>query len=247
MLLLDDLQFIAGKTSTEEEFYHTFNAICSQGGQIVAVCGQHPRQINKLDERIRCRLEGGLLVDVQPPDFETRLAILMVKSAAQGTPLPIDVANVLAHHSTNDVRELEGLLNQVIARATLSHEPLTIALARRVIDKNSGPQPAPRRRRSGLTDVLEATAHYHQLSLDDLLGKSRSKKVVRARQVAMYLAREETDATLPQIGDALGGRNHSTILYGYQKIADSMGMDDTLRRELSAIRHQLQLNLFSTD
>lgn len=245
MLLMDDIQFMAGKTSTEEEFYHTFNAITSQGGQVALVCNPAPRMLAKLDERIRTRLEGGLLADIQPPAFETRLAIIMEKSAAQGTPIPEDVACVLAHHATTNVRELEGLLNQILARTVLTHEPMTLALARQVIDKNAASPSAPRRKRSGITDVLEATASYHQLSLDDLLGKSRSKKVVRARQIAMYLAREETDASLPQIGDALGGRNHSTILHGYQKIAEIVEMDDALRRELSAIRRQL--HLFSTD
>ncbi len=243
LLLLDDIQFMAGKTATEEEFYHTFNAICSQGGQIGVVCNQHPRQIGRLDERIRSRLEGGLLVDIQPPEFETRFEIVTAKASAQGIMIPAEVASVLAHYDTANIRELEGLLNQVLARVLLSHEPLTMALARHIIEKNCGPTSTPRARRSGLTDVFEATATYHQLSLDDLLGKSRAKKVVRARHIAMYLAREETDATLPQIGDALGGRDHSTILHGCQKIADEM--NDSLRRELSAIRNQL--HLFSND
>ncbi len=246
LLLVDDIQFMAGKTGTEEEFYHTFNAIISQGGQVVVVCNQHPRLLNKLDDRIRSRFEGGLLADIQPPEFETRLEIVKVKAAAQGTPLPDDVASVLAHHATTNIRELEGLLNQVLARAVLTYETLTIDLARQVLDKNSmQPTAASRRKRSKLTDVLEATASYHQLSLDDLLGKGRSKKVVHARQIAMYLAREETSASLPQIGEALGGRNHSTVLHGYQKIADSVAGDDRLRNEISAIRKQL--HLFPTD
>ena len=246
LLLIDDIQFMAGKTSTEEEFYHTFNAITSRGGQIAVVCNQHPRQIAKLDDRVRSRLEGGLLTDIQPPEFETRLEIVKSKAAAQGSVLPDDVASVLAHHATANIRELEGLLNQVLARAVLTYEPLTMDLARQVIDKNCQlPSPAPTRKRSKITDVLEATASYHQLSLDDLLGKGRSKKVVHARQIAMYLAREETSASLPQIGEALGGRNHSTVLHGYQKIADSVAADDVLRKELSAIRQQL--HLFPTD
>jgi chromosomal replication initiator protein len=246
LLLVDDIQFMAGKASTEEEFYHTFNAIISQGGQVAVVCNQHPRLLHKLDDRIRSRLEGGLLADIQPPEFETRLEIVKVKAAAQGSVLPDDVASVLAHHATANIRELEGLLNQVLARAVLTYEPLTLELARQVIDKNSlHPSPTPHRKRSKLTDVLEATASYHQLSLDDLLGKGRSKKVVHARQIAMYLAREETSASLPQIGEALGGRNHSTVLHGYQKIADSVADDDRLRNELSAIRQQLRL--FPTD
>jgi chromosomal replication initiator protein len=243
MLLLDDIQFMAGKTSIEEEFYHTFNEICSLGGQIVIACHHHPRQIEKLDERLRSRMEGGLLADLQPPEFETRLAIVINKAEAQDSPLPDDVASLLAHHASASVRELEGLLNQVIARAVLMREPLTIELAQQIIQKNNLPTAAaPRRRaRSKITEVLEATATYHQLSLDELLGQGRSKKLVRARQIAMYLAREETDASLPQIGDALGGRAHSTVLHGCQKIADTVGTDAALRRELSDIRGQLHL------
>jgi chromosomal replication initiator protein len=242
VLLLDDLQFMAGKSSTEEEFYHTFNTIFSQGGQVVVASDQQPRTIDKLDDRLRSRLEGGLRADIQPPELETRLAILRAKSTAQGTTLPDDVATILARHTTGNVRELEGLLTQVLARATLAKQPLTAALAEQVINKNGA---QPRRRTTNVAQVLEATATYHQLSLDDLLSKRRTKDVVRARQIAMYLAREETDASYPQIGSALGGRNHSTVLYGYQKIARTVETDEALRREIGDIRRQLYL--FSKD
>jgi chromosomal replication initiator protein len=242
VLLLDDLQFMAGKSSTEEEFYHTFSTIFSQGGQVVVACDQHPRTNDKLDERLRSRLEGGLRADIQPPELETRLAILRAKSTAQGTTLPDDVATILARHTSGNVRELEGLLTQVLARATLAKQPLTAALAEQVISKNGA---QPRRRTMNVAQVLEATATYHQLSLDDLLSKRRTKDVVRARQIAMYLAREETDASYPQIGAALGGRNHSTVLYGYQKIARTVESDEALRHEIGDIRRQLYL--FSTD
>jgi chromosomal replication initiator protein len=242
VLLLDDIQFIAGKSSTEEEFYHTFNTIFGQGGQVVVASDQHPRTIDKLDARLRSRLEGGLLTDIQPPELETRLSILHAKSTVQGTTLPEEVATILARHTTGNVRELEGLLTQVLARAALAKQPLTAALAEQVINKNGA---QPRRRTTNVAQVLEATATYHQLSLDDLLSKRRTKDVAHARQIAMYLAREETDASYPQIGAALGGRNHSTVLYGYQKIAKTVETDEALRREIGDIRRQLYL--FSKD
>lgn len=242
VLLLDDAHFLAGKSSTEEEFYHTFNAIFSANGQIVLAGDGHPRTFSGLDDRVRSRFEGGLLADIQAPEYETRLAILKSKAARQGCELPETVAAVLAQHTTGNVRELEGLLTQVVARATLTHQPLTVELADTVIDKHSGHPATPRRRQStSLEDVLKAAATYYQLSLDDLASKRRTKDVVRARYVAIYLAREETDASLPQIGEALGGRQHSTVLHGYKKIADEVKSDDALRREISAIRRQLQL------
>ncbi|WP_119065339.1 chromosomal replication initiator protein DnaA [Aggregatilinea lenta] len=242
VLLVDDIQFIAGKTGTEEEFYHVFNTLISQNSQIVVACNAHPCHLGTLDERLRSRLSGGLMADVQPPEEAMRLAILKAKAEAQGMPLPDDVAQILAGPDTTNVRELEGLLTQVLARTSLTKEPLNADLAYRVLGKSqSVRQPASKssqRKGTGLKQVLAAAASFHQLSMDDLLSKSRTKEVVRARQVAMYLAREETEASLPQIGEALG-RNHSTILHGYKKIASEIPLDDALRHELSAIRRQL--------
>ncbi len=242
VLLIDDAQFLAGKKSTEEEFYHTFNAVFSRGGKIALASDVHPRGITGLDERLRSRFEGGLLADIQAPEYETRHQIVKAKSAAQDVALPDDIAEMMARHETDNVRELEGLLTQVLARAKLTKEPLTPALAQAVLTKNSARPAPPTRRATSLDQVLQATAKYHQLSMDDLLSKRRTKAVVRARQIAMYLAREETEASFPQIGAALGGRNHSTVLHGYQKIAGEVDLDDDLRREVSDIRRQLHLS-----
>jgi chromosomal replication initiator protein len=193
--------------------------------------------MSALDERLRSRFEGGLQADIQPPELETRVAILEAKSVAQGTRLPKEVADLLARHVTTNVRELEGALTQVLGRATLAGQPLTVTLAQFVLNKHG----VRARRHTNLDDVLEAAATYHQLSMDDLISKRRTREVTRARHVAIYLAREETDASLPQIGEALGGRNHSTVLHGYQKIADEIEADDDLREEIDAIRRQLHL------
>ncbi len=242
VLLVDDFQFMAGKTATEEEFYHTFNAIFTQNGQIVVAADRPPSKIAKLDERLLSRFEGGLQADIHAPELETRIEILESKSAAQGKPLPEDVARMLAETVTSNIRELEGALTQVLARAHLSKQPLTITLAQMVLFKKKGGAEPVRKGTANLGQVLEAAASYHQLSLDDLMSKKRTKDIVRARQIAMYLAREETDATLPQIGDALGGRDHSTVLHGYQKIAEEVEQDDELKREVSFIRRQLYFN-----
>ncbi len=243
VLLIDDAQFVAGKISTEEEFYHTFNAVFSRGGKIALASDVHPRSISGLDERLRSRFEGGLLADIQAPEYETRHRIVKAKSAAQDVTLPDDIAELMARHETDNVRELEGLLTQVLARTKLTKEPLTLALAQAVLNKNSARPPQPTRRATSIDQVLQATAKYHQLSMDDLLSKRRTKAVVRARQIAMYLAREETAASFPQIGAALGGRNHSTVLHGYQKIAGEVDLDEELRREVSDIRRQLNLSV----
>lgn len=236
ILLIDDFEFIAGKTSTEEEFFHTFNAVYANQGQIVVACDGQPRDITGLDVRLRARLEGGLLADLQAPDYETRLKIVRSKAGEQGVVLPDTVAEALAKHEAGNVREIEGLLLQVTARATLGKQPLTETLVAQALHRTAA---TPARRKTNVSDILRATATYHQLSMDDLLSKRRTKEVVRARHIAMYLAREETEASLPQIGEALGGRNHSTVLHGYQKIAEEIGADETLRQELSSIRQQL--------
>ncbi len=236
MLIVDDFEFIAGKSSTEEEFFHTFNAVLANQGQIVVACNAPPREIAGLDVRLRARLEGGLLADLQAPDYETRLQIVRSKAVEQGVTLPPEVAESLAGHEAGNVCEIEGLLTQVTARATLTKQPLTKALVDQALNRTAAPMP---RRKANVRDIREATASAHQLSLDDLLSKRRTKAVVRARHIAMYLAREETEASLPQIGAALGGRNHSTVLHGYQKIAGEIGADETLRQELHRIREQL--------
>lgn len=243
VLLVDDFQFMAGKSSTEEEFYHTFNTIVGRGGQVVVAINQHPRHLTKLDERLRSRLEGGLITDIQAPEQATRHAILHVKSSAQGVSLPEDVAQALAVQAVENVRELEGMLTQVLARAQLGRQPLTVALAQQVLRLSSVQAIQEPAKKPNISRILEATATYHQLSLDDLLSKRRTQKIARARQIAMYLAREETNASLPQIGEALGGRNHSTVLYGCNKIAEALKEDGSLKTEIDSIRQ----TLFSKD
>ena len=209
---------------------------------MVVTLNKRPRALSKLDERLRSRLEGGLVVDLQAPPQSTREAILRAKARAQQATLPDEVVHLLAEKSTGSIRELEGALNQVLARASLTGQPLTDELARQVLGLQTQAQAVRAAKEPpSIKRVLEATATYYQLSLDELLSKRRTQKIARARQVAMYLAREETQASLPKIGEALGGRNHSTILYGYKKIAQKLPEDVALQQDLAAIRQQLTL------
>jgi len=238
VLLVDDIQFIAGKDGTQEEFFHTFNALHGMGRQIVLASDRRPRAMATLEERLRSRFEGGLIVDIQPPDLEMRVAILGTKAEQQRMRLPQDVAQVIANEVRGNVRELEGALTQVVAQSHLTHQPLSLDLVRRVLRDLRAP-----RRTHSLDAVLETTAAFHRLSLEDLTGPRRTKKIALARQQAMFLAREATEASLPQIGAALGGRDHTTVLHGLTKIAEQMEVDELLRQEIK----QLRLKLFEDD
>ncbi len=245
ILLIDDIQFITGKESTQEEFFHTFNALHGQGKQVVLASDRRPNEIKGLEKRLLSRLEWGLLVDIQPPSLETRLAILREKAEVQGYFLPDDIALMLAEKSSGNIRELEGILTQVFAYTVLMGMPLTVEMAYRVIaDQRSGQckrqrDQADRKRRISLEQILEGTAKALQLSLQDLIGKGRTKELSQARQWAIYLAREETHASWPEIGGALGGRNHSTILYSYNKVAEQIAADPQVRQKVDDIRRHI--------
>ena len=233
-LLVDDIQFIAGKESTQEEFFHTFNALHSARRQIVISSDRPPQAIPTLEERLASRFEWGLIADIQPPDLETRIAILRFKSECRKAQVPNEVIELIARQMQNNIRELEGGLNRVIAYAALVRVPVTLDLARDALSNLIA-----RQEQLTVEDILNAVAQHYNLSVTDLLGRSRHKEVAMARQVAMYLAREETGASLPKIGQALGGRDHTTVLYGSDKISNQIETDDALRRDLIAIRERM--------
>ncbi len=233
-LLIDDIQFIAGKESTQEEFFHTFNTLHSSGAQIVLSSDRPPKAITTLEERLRSRFEWGLLADVQPPDLETRIAILRFKAEQQSTRLPGDVVEFIARRAQSNIRELEGALNKVIAYAAMTRQPITMELAEHALQDI-----VSRRTELTVEQIVEVVARYYGLDKSVLIGRGRTKDVAFARQMAMYLAREETDASLPQIGDTLGGRDHTTIMHGWEKIASLIEQDDRIRREMLAIREEI--------
>ncbi len=230
-LLIDDIQFIAGKESTQEEFFHTFNALHSLGGQIVLTSDRPPKAIPTLEDRLRSRFEWGLQADVQPPDLETRIAILRFKADSQGMVVPDDVMEFIARRAQNNIRELEGALTKVIAHGAMLRQPITIELANGALQDIVS-------RQSELTvaQIVVAVAEFYRMSPDIITGRGRSKDVAAVRHMAMYLAREETGASLPQIGDALDGRDHTTIMHGWEKISSQIEQNDKLRREMLAIR-----------
>ncbi len=238
VLLVDDIQFIAGKESTQEEFFHTFNALHEGGKQLVLSCDKPPRDLNPLAERLRSRFEWGLIADIQSPDFETRIAILRSKAERQELPVPTDVVQYLARRVTKNIRELEGSLNRIIAYAALNERHLTVDLAAAALDSLSGP------RRTQLTpqSIIETVAQYFGVSLQDMKGKGRDKTIVGPRQIAMYLVREETTISLEQIGQLLGGRDHTTIMHGWDKISAAVDHDHQLRNEVLEIRSILYGN-----
>ncbi len=233
-LLVDDIQFIAGKERTQEEFFHTFNALHSAGRQIAMSSDRPPQAIPTLEERLVSRFEWGLIADIQPPDLETRIAILRFKSERQNARVPSEVIDFIARQMPNNIRELEGGLNRVLAHASLMRVPVTLALARQALHKL-----VARQEELELGDILSAVARHFKVSEEDLLGRSRRKQIALARQMVMYLAREEMSTSLPKIGQALGGRDHSTVLHGYDKIATQIETDASLRRDVMAIRERL--------
>ncbi len=233
VLLIDDIQFIAGKETTQEEFFHTFNSLHGLNKQIVISADRHPRAISTLEERLRSRFEGGLIADIQPPDFETRSAILRYKAEAQPMPVPGDVIDFLSRKIQSNIRELNGALTRVVAYAQLMQAPLTVDLAQTVLQDVLQQTPL------STAQVVSAVCEYYRISEEDLKGRGRNKEVVTPRQMAMYLLREATGASLPQIGDVLGGRDHTTVMYSVEKIAQEIEQDDQRRREMLAIKERL--------
>jgi chromosomal replication initiator protein DnaA len=236
VLLVDDIQFIAGKDSTEEEFFHTFNSLYESNKQIVMCSDRPPKAIVSLEERLRSRFEWGLIADIQPPELETRVAILRAKADLSQRMVPDDVIQYLASRVQSNIRELEGSLNRLLAFSQLQRMPLTIDTAKAALANIATDA---RQRRVSIDDVLNAVAEYYRLSLDDLRGKQRDKHIVVPRQVAMYLMRQETEASLLEIGQSLGGRDHSTVLHGCEKISREINENTALRKEVLAIRQQI--------
>jgi chromosomal replication initiator protein len=236
VLLIDDIQFIAGKDATQEEFFHTFNSLHSAAKQIVISSDRPPKAIVTLEERLRSRFEWGLIVDVQPPDLETRTAILRAKGEQMTVPIPDVVVDFLAHKIQSNIRELEGSLNRVVAFANLQHAPVTIDLASAALAELLDDT---RRKRITPDMVLRTVSEYYGVDIRTLQGRGRSRNIVVPRQVAMYLLREETGISLVEIGSTLGGRDHTTVIYGCEKMAEEINTDVRLRNEVLAIREKL--------
>jgi len=231
---VDDIQFIAGKESTQEEFFHTFNTLHGQDKQIIISSDRPPKALVTLEERLCSRFEWGLTADIQPPDFETRLAILRSKAERAGYRIPNEILEMIARRVQSNIRELEGALTRVMAYANLSALPLTSQLVDSALADL-----LPRRNEVHPQDLIRGVSEVFGIPVDRILGRDRSQDVALPRQIAMYLLREVAHLSLPQIGDALGGRDHTTVMYACDKISDLLERDDRLRRQVIKVREQV--------
>lgn len=239
VLLVDDVQFIAGKESTQEEFFHTFNALHGSDRQIVMTSDRPPRAMVTLEERLRSRFEWGMLADIQPPDFEMRLAILQAKAKQRGVEVPPEALNLIAERVQTNIRELEGTLTRLGAYAQLTGQSITLEMVESALA-----DVAPRRHNLTPEKVVEKVAEHFGMDVEKLTGRSRARSVTLPRQIAMFIARQETEASLPQIGQILGGRDHTTIMHGCDKIANLVEEDELLRRQIVSIKEQLYQGLY---
>ncbi len=234
LLLIDDIQFIGGKESTQEEFFHTFNHLHAANRQVVISSDRPPKEIATLEARLRSRFEGGLQADISVPDLETRVAILQSKALAMGVRIDQEVLMLIAERVESNIRELEGALNRLIIQSPLHQNTLDRRIAEEILNDLM-----PQRRPREASSVIELVAGHFNLTVGELLGRGRTKEVAFARQIAMYLLREENGLSLPAIGDQLGGRDHSTVRYGVEKIIADLETDETTRRHVIALREKV--------
>ncbi|MEM7481156.1 MAG: chromosomal replication initiator protein DnaA [Acidobacteriota bacterium] len=236
VLLIDDIQFLANKERTQEEFFHTFNTLYTSQKQIILSSDSSPRQIPTLEERLRSRFEWGLIADIQPPDLETKIAILRRKAEAERIELPDEVADFIAHQVRSNVRELEGLLNRVIAFSMLTAKPLSLALARETL-RDILPED---RQRTGGADIVKLVARHYGLKVGEIKSKSNARQIAFPRQVAMYLCKRLTEMSFPEIGKLFGNKHHSTVMYSVEKIDKLRASDADLDRTLESLEEKLR-------
>ena len=239
VLMIDDVQFIIGKESTQEEFFHTFNALHSAGKQIILTSDKPPKDMETLEERIRSRFEWGLMADIGTPDYETRMAILHKKEEMDGYDINEEVIKYIANNIKSNIRELEGAINKVMAFAKLEKKEVTLELAEQALKDIISPD-----EKKVITPdyIISMVAEHFDVTVDDLCGNKRNSKIVTPRQIAMYLCKNMTDTPLDSIGALLGGRDHSTIIHGVQKISDEYESDETTRSLIDTIKKKINPN-----
>ncbi|MBX7112175.1 MAG: chromosomal replication initiator protein DnaA [Dehalococcoidia bacterium] len=237
VLLIDDIQFIAGKEQTQQEFFHTFNDLYEDGKQIVITSDKSPQLIPQIEERLRTRFEWGMIADIQAPDMETRVAILQAKAKDQRTRVPDEVVQLIAARYNNNIRELEGSLTRVLAYARLTGEPLTVELVQSAL---ASLQPDEPRLPPSPDLIMDVVCRYFAIDREALLSKSREKRVAYPRQLAMYLMRELAQRSLVEIGVALGGRDHSTVHHGWRKMERSLVVDPETKRDVTSLRELIE-------
>ncbi len=238
ILLVDDIQFLSGKGRTQEEFFHTFNALYESSKQLVLSSDRPPKEIPDFEERLRSRFEWGLIADIQPPDLETRIAILRKKAEIAELNVPDDVMTLIATKMSSNIRELEGALIRIVAYASLTGNEISIPMADEVLKDLIYPS---KEKPSVTIDLIKkVVAEYYSVKIDDMTAKIRTKEIATARQVAMYLARELTSASLPKIGEDFGGRDHTTVLHAYEKIKGAINSDQAVDEAVRSIMNNLK-------
>lgn len=237
ILLIDDIQFLAGKESTQEEFFHTFNALHEERKQIIISSDRPPKEIPTLEERLRSRFEWGLITDIQPPDLETRIAILRKKAKAENLDIPNEAMMYIANQIDTNIRELEGALIRVVAYSSLTNQDVTTHLAAEALKDII---PSSRPKIITIQDIQQKVGEYYNLKLEDFKARKRTKAVAFPRQIAMYLSRELTDYSLPKIGEAFGGRDHTTVIHAHEKISQLIKTDQELFKVINNIIEKIK-------
>ena len=236
MLLIDDVQFIGGKERTQEEFFHTFNALHENNKQIILSSDRPPKEIPTLEDRLRSRFEWGLIADIQAPDFETRIAILKKKADVETINIPNEVMVYIATKIKSNIRELEGALIRIVAFSSLTNREISIDLASEALkDIISNRQS----RQVTIELIQDIVANYYNLRIEDFKSPRRTRNIAYPRQIAMYLSRKLTDMSLPKIGEEFGGRDHTTVIHGYEKISECLKKDDSLKNAISEITKKI--------
>ena len=236
VLLIDDIQFIAGKERTQEEFFHTFNALHEANKQIIISSDRPPKEIQTLEDRLRSRFEWGLIADIQSPDLETRIAILRKKAEIENLSVPEDVLLFIAKTVISNIRELEGALNRILAFSSLTNKPITVELANEALkDLISKDKP----RIITAEYIQETVANYFHLKPEEFKSSKRTRNIAYPRQIAMYLCRKLTDLSLPKIGEKFGGRDHTTIIHGFEKISRELQTDVELTQILNELESKI--------
>ncbi len=236
-LIIDDIQFLKGKEQTQVEFFHTFNDLKDSNKQIIISSDKLPREIETLEDRMRSRFEQGLIADIQPPDLETRMAILRQKAFNDNVELPNDVLTLLATSITSNIREIEGAYTKVVAYSSLMNVPITIEITKRILDEMGN---VVQVKQITFESIVEAVADHYRIKKDELFNKKRTQSIAYPRQIAMYLCRELADMSYPRIGELFGGRDHTTVIHAYEKISNKCKTDGKLQNELKTLQELLK-------
>ncbi|MEK7160617.1 MAG: chromosomal replication initiator protein DnaA [Patescibacteria group bacterium] len=235
VLIIDDIQFLTGKEKTQEEFFHTFNFLYQKNKQVILSSDRPPKAIATLEERLRSRFEGGMIADISQPDFETRVAILKRKMEEKKASLPDETITYIATNIQKNIRELEGALNRVIAAKNLSTNPNDLSLVIKLLNDVVNPP----KKLTYYKNIIQAVAEFYDINTHDLINRCRKKEIVYPRQIAMYLMREELKKSFPFIGEKLGGRDHTTVMYAHDKMSKEVEKNETLQQEISLIKDRI--------